>query len=112
MEQHLELEYLGILRQTRVPAELAWMSDAEKQLMLMLLLAGEEGLHKRAVTRFEKKNPGVLLNVLFKDFATWQTDKAGRPMFLALTWKGEETASLLLQIAKNENRKTTVNHQG
>lgn len=105
MDQHLELETLGILRQTKVPSELNWMSDAEKQLTLILLMAGEGGLHKRDVRKFEKNNPNVLLNLDMRNYVAWETDQNGRPMFMVLTWKGEEVAKQLLQVAKHESRK-------
>ncbi len=105
MEQHLELESLGILRQTKVPAELAWMTDDEKSFVLDLLLAGEEGVHKRVVAKFEKKHPDAVLNLTMRDLARWESDKSGRPTFLVLSWKGDEVAKLLLQIAKHESRR-------
>ncbi len=107
MEQHLELESLGILRQTKVPQELAWMSDAQKAFVLDLLFAGAEGMHKRDVSKFEKKNPDVIFTLTVRDLANWESDKLGKPTFLVLTWKGEEVAQLLLQIAKHENKKAS-----
>lgn len=111
MDAHLELETLGILRQVKVPPELAWMSDVEKQFVLTLLFAGEGGLHKREVQKFEKKNPVAMANLDIRDFVKWETDKAGRPMFLTLTWKGEDAGMLLRQIAKNENLKGNSSHK-
>lgn len=105
MEQHLELESLGILLQTKVPPELTWMSTAEKQFMLMLLMAGEGGLHKREVQKFQKKNADAVFNLDVRGLTNWETDKAGRPMFVVLTWKGEEAAKVLLQVAKHESRR-------
>lgn len=105
MEQFLELESLGILRTTRVPAELAWMSDETKRFVLELHMAGEEGVHKRLVNAFSKKNPDAVLQMEIKQLVEWLSDKAGRPTFLALTWKGTDAAQLLLSIAKNESRK-------
>ena len=107
MEQHLELDTLGILRQVKLPASLAWMNEADKGLLLQLHLAGETGLHKRNVAKFEKVNPEVTLRVTVRDLAQWLSDKAGRPIYLALTWRGEEIGRLLLQVAKNESRKAT-----
>jgi hypothetical protein len=107
MEQHLELETLGILRQTKVPTELTWMTDAEKQFMMMLLWAGEEGLHKRDVTKFQKKHADAVFNLDVRGLTNWETDKTGRPMFVVLTWKGEEAAKVLLQVAKHESRKAS-----
>jgi len=108
MEQHLELETLGILRQTKVPTELNWMTDAEKQFMMMLLMAGEEGLHKRDVTKFQKKHADAVFNLDVRGFTNWETDKTGRPMFVVMTWKGEEAAKVLLHVAKHESRKASA----
>ena len=105
MEQFMQLEALGILRTTCVPPELAWMSDDTKRFMLELHLAGEAGMHKRLVALFSKKNPDAVLHLEIKQLAEWLSDKAGRPTFLALTWRGTDVAQLLLSIAKNESRK-------
>jgi hypothetical protein len=108
MELHLELESLGILRQTKVPPELAWMSDAEKHLMLQVFMAGEVGVHKREVQKFERKNPNTVLNLEVRNFIMWETDKSGRPMFLVVTWQGEDAAKLLMHVARHESRKTAA----
>lgn len=105
MDQHIELETLGILRQTKVPKELAWLDKSDKQLLLLLLLQGEGGLHKSAVKKFEKKAPDAIVKISANGLADWQTDKQGRPVALCLTWKGTEAAELLLVIARNENKK-------
>lgn len=106
MEQYLELESLGILRQTKVPAELSWMSDSQKQLMLQVMFAGEEGLHRRVIGKFLKKEPELLIQLEFKDYVRWESDKAGKPTFLVLTWQGEEVSKVLLQVARYESRKS------
>ncbi len=111
MEQYLELESLGILRQTKLPQELSWMTDAQKQLMLQVMLCGEDGLHKREVARFNKKNEGELVTLEFKDYLRWESDKAGKPTFLVLTWKGDEVAKLLMQVARHESRKAVLQAQ-
>lgn len=84
------------------------MTDAQKAFLLDLLFAGEEGLHKRDVTKFDKKNPEVVFTLTVRDLANWESDKLGKPTFLVLTWKGEEVAKLLFQIAKHENQKASV----
>lgn len=108
MERHLELESLGILRQTKVPAELAWMTEAEKNFVLSMHLSGESGMHKSAVAKLEKKHPDMVFDITVRDLAQWLTDKAGRPFALALTWKGEEIALLLHQVAKHESHRPTA----
>lgn len=104
MEQHHELESMGILLQTKLPAALSWMTDSDKSLVLQLHLAGETGLHKSAVLKFEKKNLETVMNMTVRDLAEWVSDKQGRPCYLTLTWKGEELGKLIFQVAKHESR--------
>ena len=104
MEKFLELDDLGILKQTKLPRELSWLSDIQKQVMLLVYLAGTDGLHKRELKKFEKKEPSFLVELTFKDYLKWESDKAGRPMFLYSTWKGDEVSKLLLQVAKYESK--------
>ena len=105
MEQYLELESLGILKATRLPAEWAWMGDEMKHFVLSLHLAGEEGVHRSEVRKFAKTSPDGVFQLEIKNLVQWLSDKAGKPMFLALTWQGDEVAKLLLSIAKNESQK-------
>ena len=104
MEQHHELESMGILLQTKLPATLSWMTDGDKSLALQLHLAGEAGLHKSAILKFEKQNPETVMNMTVRDLAEWVSDKQGRPSHLTLTWKGEELGKLVFQVAKHESR--------
>jgi len=103
--QNNELEALGILRQTKVPPELDWMTDGEKRFMLALLDAGDEGIHKRIVAKEERQNEFLSLKLSAHGLATWERDKNGREMFFTLTWKGDEVAKLLLTIARNASRR-------
>lgn len=111
MEQHHELESMGILRQTKLPASYAWMVDSDKTLMLELHLAGDDGLGKAFVNKFEKNHPETELRLTVRDFAEWQSDKHGKPSHLVITWKGEEVGKLLLQIARNQSRAAARLHQ-
>jgi hypothetical protein len=104
MTQPLELDSLGILRQTKVPQELSWLSDVEKSFLIEILMAGEEGVHKRRVAKVDKEGTDTIFNITIRGLAQWENDKAGRPTFLVLTWKGDEVAQLLLQIAKRESQ--------
>lgn len=108
MEQHLELEALGVLRQTKVPPELAWMTDEEKAFVLDVFLAGNDGMHKRDALKFDKKHPAAFIELQVRDLIRWESDKAGKPMFIVLSWKGDEVARLLFQIAKNTSKKQTT----
>ncbi len=105
MEPHLELEHLGILRQTKLPAQFSWMSDVEKYFLLQVYLAGDGGLSKSRLKPYQRKHLEVLLNLEVRGLVTWHSDKAGHPVVLVLTWQGDEIAQLLLQIAKHENQR-------
>lgn len=113
MDQITELDALGILRQTKVPPELAWMSDAAKSFVLDLFLAGEEGMSKRAVDKLDKQHKDLVFNVTIRSLAEWLTDRNGRPCALALTWQGIDVAKLLHQIARNQSKGfTEYRHNG
>lgn len=105
MDRATELDELGILRQKHLPASLSWLAPHHKTLILDIALAGDDGLHKRAVDRFEKNHPGEVLYLSARGLVEWVNDKTGRPVFLVLTWRGEDVAKLLLQIARNESKK-------
>jgi len=100
-----ELEALGILRQTKLPGQFAWMDDEVKLFMLELLAAGEEGLHKRRVERFRKMREEALLRLEFSELVAWERDKTGRPMFLTLTWRGVDASALIRAVAVNESKR-------
>jgi hypothetical protein len=108
MDAHLELESMGILRQTKTPDSLKWMNDDEKRFMLDLLLAGEDGLHKRVVEKFAKEHRETPIKLEVANLAQWERDKNGRIMFFTLTWQGREAGELLMKIAQNQSRKQAV----
>jgi hypothetical protein len=99
-----ELDSLGLLRADRPPHHLAWLTDDEKCFLIELLTLGDEGMHKRQVAKFTRKNPDAVLRLEIRELISWERDKAGRPMFVVLTWKGVEAAELLLQLARNNSR--------
>lgn len=105
MTASFELEDLGILRQTKLPESLSWLTELEKFIMLELLLCGEEGMHKRRVEKHDKQEPGCILRLDAHGLAQWERDKVGRPMFFTLTWRGDEVAQLLRKVALHATEK-------
>lgn len=102
-----ELDALGLLRVTKAPPELDWLTDYEKLLMLRLLFCGESGMHSREITKLRKTEQGsdAILRLEAYGMASWERDYSGRQTTLCLTWKGIETADLLKKVAHSENRK-------
>lgn len=101
LSRQRDLDSLGILRQTVLPTDLDWMSDADKRLALELHFAGEDGLSKAYIRQWDKKNPESSLRLTSRSLADWETDKRGQPARLALNWKGQDVAQALLAVARN-----------
>lgn len=99
-----ELESLGILRQTHVPAEFDWMTPGEKLFMLMMLAAGEDGVLKRVVEKEEKKNEHMSMRLSAHGLANWERDRHGQERYFVLSDRGEEVAITLRRIALNASR--------
>lgn len=102
--ENAQLESLGILRQTKVPPEMDWLTDGEKLFMLTLLQAGEEGVHKRLVAKEEKKHPELAMRLFAHGLAQWERDRNGHLVFFAITHRGEEVAQTLLRVARNASK--------
>lgn len=102
-----DLDALGLLRATKVPDELDWLSDEEKVLLLQLLFCGESGMHSREVNRIRKSQSGsdAILRIEAFGLASWERDQHGRQTFFCLTWKGAEAAELVRKVAQHENKK-------
>lgn len=100
----MELNSLGILRQTKLPSTLDWLTDADKTLLLDLLLAGEDGISKALIAKWDKAHPESSLRLSTNSLADWITDKRGKPAFLGLTWKGEEAAKMVKEVAMHATR--------
>lgn len=108
--EHVELDELGILRQTKLPKEYAWLDSLQREFLLSAYLG--QGTPKRVVQKFKDLNPQAFIEMDVRGLVEWETDKAGRPVVLQLTWKGRDVAEILVQIAKNENNKTLNNFTG
>jgi hypothetical protein len=106
MDKHLELDSLGILRQTKLPPSFAWLQDSDKALLVELLLAGDGGLTRAFVAKWDKASAECSMRLSARSLVDWGTDKRGKPSFLTLTWKGEDLAKLVMQVARNATRST------
>jgi hypothetical protein len=97
-----ELDDMGILRATKLPTHLAWLEGAQGTLLVQLLAAGEEGMTRRRLKKFEKDGDDEAARRLeLRDLVKWEHDRFGAKAFLVLTWKGEEAANVLLKVFKH-----------
>lgn len=69
--------------------------------MLSLFSAGEDGIHKSAVFKLVQKDETNLIALDIHGYIEWQKDNRGRNSHLLLTWKGEDVAKELFEVAKN-----------
>jgi hypothetical protein len=110
MIDSIELDALGLLRTTKVPNELDWMTDDEKLLLIRLLFCGEEGMHSREINRLRKTPTGAdaVLRMEAYGLANWERDGNGRQTTFSLSWKGIESAQLVKKVAQNGNKKAAA----
>jgi hypothetical protein len=103
--ENLNLDVLGLLRTGNKDPRTTYLTEEEKQIVAMVGLAGADGLHKRQTKGMDP----VLLDVLeAHGLLKWERDLRGRPMFLCLTWKGEDIAVLLVKQAKSESHRISA----
>lgn len=98
------LDDLGILGVASLPTTYSWLDDDDKQLLVDLLMAGEDGFGRVEVRKRERRTPNSILKVVANSCADWQTDRTGKPERLVLTYRGEEVAQLLMKIARNRSQ--------
>lgn len=103
-----ELAAAGVVKQAYLPKDFAWLDDGDKHVLVEMLIAGEGGLHKRVIRKLEKQFPDSFIKLEAANLIVWERDNNGRPMFLVLTWKGQEIAELLLAIARSEALRATA----
>jgi len=96
-----ELDDLGILRSTKIPPHLAWLSSAQINLLLAVFTCGEEGMTRRRSRKFDSD---VIRQLELRDYLQWERDRFGRLAFLCLTWKGQDAAQVLIKIAHHEQK--------
>jgi hypothetical protein len=98
-----ELDDMGILRATKLPPHLSWLEGAQGTLLVQLLAAGEEGMTRRRLKKFEKDggDDEAARRLELRDLVKWEHDRFGQKAFLVLTWRGEEAANVLLKIFKH-----------
>lgn len=106
--EHLLLDSLGILRQVKLPAELAWLMDAPAERQLLLDLFLRNGLSRKEAEAFQREHPEEFLNLEIRNMFEWETDKFNRKTGLVLTWRGQDAAEILVRIARNESNRRVV----
>lgn len=92
------LDDLGLLRTGYRDPRVSRLSPEERELLLRLYLAGAQaGLCRSKL----KKSELPLVDTLeLLQMLTWERDKRGKPSQLVFTWRGEDTAKLLVRLAK------------
>lgn len=98
-----ELDTLGILRATKLPAKLEWLNELDITVLLHTLAAGEDGLSRRRVKKMGEAGADAVKRLELRDLIKWEHDRFGHAAFLVLTWQGDEAAKTLLAVCKNKS---------
>lgn len=86
------LDGAGILTSNQGCTAAYGMSDQSVQLFLLIALAGPDGLPQSKVPKeLRPELTEHLLPLELQGLVDWERDNRGRPAYLVLTWKGQET---------------------
>lgn len=95
---------LGILNKTKISKKYEWLTDVHKHVLITLYLSGEMGVAKASILKILKKDDSHLIALDMADYIKWEMDNRGKKSHLVLTWKGDEVAKELYEVAKNESK--------
>lgn len=101
----VELGEMGLLKATLVPASASWIPDAAKALLVRLYVVRPGGLPRASFKKPTQDDADALLVLEAHGFVQWISDQRGKATLLTLTWKGEEFAQALAEIAKSQTQK-------
>lgn len=101
-----EFEDVGLFRNSHhaFDHELKKFKPAELALLIEIGNHGENGLHKKTFEKNYKKSAELLICLEMASLVKWERDNNGRPIFLCLTWKGDELFKHALEAAKYLNQ--------
>lgn len=102
-----ELDDMGILRTTKIPPHLSWMTNEQVDVLLAVFQCGEDGMPRRRVRQMDETHSDAVRQLELRDYLQWERDRFGRLAYLCLTWKGDEAAQVLLKVAHNEQKKAS-----
>lgn len=97
LADNLALDSMGLLRPKKgallVDPRIAKLTQPERELLVLLFLADSHEMCKSALRHRGDKEAAETLELM--GHVTWERDNRGRPVYLTLTWKGEEAAEVL-----------------
>jgi hypothetical protein len=99
-----ELDKLGLLKVTKIPTELSWLTPLHIEMILAVGACGEEGMRERRARRFSEEKRDALRMLELRDILYRERDRLGNPVFLCLTWKGQEALQVLQAIERNRGK--------
>jgi hypothetical protein len=98
LDDNLALERMGLLRPRQgallADPRISKLTEGERELLVQLTLADKHELCRSALKRQPIRDAAETLELM--GHVTWERDNRGRPVYLTLTWKGEEIGEALL----------------
>jgi len=101
-----DLDDLGLLRVTKIPQHLEWLTSIQIELIFEVADCGEEGMRERRSRRFSDEKRDALRMLELRDILYRERDRLGKPVFLCLTWQGKEALQVLRAIERNRAKDT------
>lgn len=99
-----DLDSLGLLRVTKLPQDLSWLTPIHIQMIIEVADCGEEGMRERRTQRLGEEKTDALRMLELRDILHRERDRYGKPVFLCLTWKGKEALEVLRAIERNRGK--------
>lgn len=99
-----DLDSLGLLRVTKIPQELSWLAPIHIEMIFEVAECGEEGMRERKTQRLSEEKADALRMLELRDMLYRERDRYGKPVFLCLTWKGQEALQVLRAVERNRAR--------
>ena len=99
-----DLDALGLLRVTKIPQHLEWLTPVQIELIFEVADCGEQGMRERKAQRYSQEKRDELRMLELRDILYRERDVRGQPVFLCLTWQGKEALEVLRAIKRHREK--------
>lgn len=99
-----DLDALGLLRVTKIPQHLEWLTPAQIELIFEVAKCGDQGMRERKARHYSEAKRDELRMLELRDLLYRERDVRGQPVFLCLTWQGKEALEVLEAIKRHSDK--------
>jgi hypothetical protein len=91
----------GVFRKASIPKEYAHIDAEYYPFLIDLFIAGEKGITRSTVNRRINRESIDILEMA--QLVKWERDNRGNLAYLVVSWKGQEFAQALIQVARDRS---------